>query len=74
MPKTRSRSHVRGVSSQVTGSFSEPILTDGKLYTTVVPAGAAAVLRPGHQARAWDKPVPAPATPGPPGPGNREKG
>ncbi len=57
-------------SSQVSGSFSEPILADGKLYTTVDGAGGGRVRSYDAATGAvlWDAPVPAPATAGSSGP------
>lgn len=61
----------RGWSVRVNGDFSEPILSGGKLYTTVSPPTGAGRVR-SYDAKtgalAWDKPVPASTNPGEPGP------
>lgn len=58
-------------SSPVSGDLSEPIQSGGKIYTTVSPPTGAGRVR-SYDAKtgalAWDKPVPAPTTPGEPGP------
>jgi outer membrane protein assembly factor BamB len=57
-------------SAHVDGSFSEPILSGGKLYTTVVSAGIGSVRSYNADTGAliWTRRLPAPATPGSPGP------
>lgn len=57
-------------SVQSTGSFSEPILTGGNLYTTVDAPGDGRVRSYDAATGAvlWDTPVPGPATAGPTGP------
>lgn len=57
-------------SVHVDGSFSEPILSGGRVYTTVVSAGTASVraYRADTGALVWSRAVPAPANPGEPGP------
>jgi len=57
-------------SADVTGSFSEPLLSGDRLYTTVVSGGRGSVRAydVATGAVVWEQPVPAPATPGTPGP------
>ena len=57
-------------SSQASGSFSEPILAGGRLYTTVDGAGGGRVRAYDAATGAvlWDTPVPGPATAGSSGP------
>lgn len=57
-------------SAQASDSFSEPILVDGKLYTTVDGAGGGSVRAYDAATGAvlWDTPVPGPATAGASGP------
>lgn len=57
-------------SSSVDGSFSEPILSGDRLYTTVSSAGRGSVraYHAGTGAIAWETPLPAPANPRAPGP------
>lgn len=58
-------------SSHISGDFSEPILSGGKIYTTVSPPSGAGSVR-SYDAKTgallWDEPVPAPTTPGEAGP------